>query len=392
MSPIRTARRAYQAGVSLIELMVALAIGVVLLLGLVEIFGASRAAFATAEGLSRVQESGRFAVDHLRRDLRMAGHFGCQNERVYLGAAALLNHAVNPPTNVTAAPFALRADMPIMGFEYLGTAPGQVFDMSGGAVTGVGPGNFNPPLDPALGDLAADAIRGSDVLVVRYFSGESVEASVNAATNVLSIPDPDNVGFVEARQMYGISNCGSASLFQALGSGAASNVGAGGLNAVGFIDPAENVYSPPGTRLHRYEFAVYYVGLDGASGIPSLRTRRFDPGRAGFVSTPQTLVEGVDSLQLVYGADAGPTRDEVMDVYVTAQDVAGLDASQQAAWSRVLNARVGLLMSSPNPAASVRDDNSPPYRVADTVINAAQDGRVRQTYETVITARNRVRN
>lgn len=392
MSVIRVARLSREAGLSLIEVMVALAIGVFLLLGILEIFGATRAAFATAEGMSRVQENGRFAVDHLRRDLRMAGHLGCQNERVYLGAAALINHSVNPPTNVTEAPFALRADMPILGFEYLGTAPGQVFDMSGGAVTGVGPGNFNPPLDPALGDLAADAVRGSDVLVVRYFSGESVEASVNAATNVLTIPGPDDAGFVEAGQMYGISNCGSASLFQTLGAGAVSNAGAGGLNAVGFIDPAENVYSPPGTRLHRYEFAVYYVGLDGVSNIPSLRTRRFDAGRAGFVSAPQTLVEGVDSLQLVYGADAGPTRDEVMDVYVTAQDVAGLDATQEAAWSRVLNARVGLLMSSPSPAASVRDDASPPYRIADTVITAPQDGRVRQTYETVITARNRVRN
>jgi type IV pilus assembly protein PilW len=384
--------RCRQLGLSLIELMIALAIGVFLLLGLVEIFSATRAAYSTAEGLSRVQENGRFAVDFLRRDLRMVGHAGCQNERVYLNADALYNHTVSPATAHDAAAFAVRIDFPLVAFEYRGTAPGQVFDMTAGPVTGVGPGSFTPPLDASLGDLATDAIRGSDVLVVRYFSGESVPVRVNAATNVLQVADLADAAFFQARQMYGVSNCGYASLFQTLGAGASINVGPGGLNAVGFVAGGENGYAPPGSTAHRYEYWVYYVGLDGASGLPSLRARGFDAGRAGFLSAPQTLVEGVESLQLVFGADAGPTRDEILDVYLTAADVAGLDVTPRAAWSRVLNARVGLLMSSPAVAASVRDAASPPHRVADTVFNAALDGRVRQTYETVITVRNRVRN
>ncbi len=397
MSRNRTLRfAARQAGLSLIELMVALTIGVFLLLGLVEIFGASRAAFATAEGVSRVQENARFAVDFMRRDLRMVGHLGCLNERGYIRGGGLsprmYNHAVNPSTNLVGAPFALRLDMPVIGFDHNGTAPGQTFDMSGGPVTGIGPGSFSPALDPSLANLAADAIRGSDVLVVRFLGGESARSTrVNIATNTLQVLSPLEVPFFQARAVYAISNCRQVSLFQAQGAGANINVGAGDINAVDWATEEEG-YASPATAVYRYEYAVYYVGLDPASGQPSLRVRNLDPGRAGLLSAPQTLVEGVDNMQLVYGVDVGAIRDDVLDQYVTAQGVGGLDATQQLAWQRVLNVRVGLLMRSPNVAAATRDDASPPFRVADTVITDARDGRVRQTYETVITMRNRVRN
>src|SRR5690554_7569775 len=71
-------------GVSLIELLVALAIGAVLVLGLVQVFGASRAAYQMSEGMARVQENARFAMDFLQRDLRMAGHFGCSTDQAHL--------------------------------------------------------------------------------------------------------------------------------------------------------------------------------------------------------------------------------------------------------------------------------------------------------------------
>ena len=78
-----TMRSLLNRGLSLVELMVALAIGLLLLLGLVEIFGASRAAFSSAEGSARIQENSRFALEFLRRDARMAGHMGCLNELGY---------------------------------------------------------------------------------------------------------------------------------------------------------------------------------------------------------------------------------------------------------------------------------------------------------------------
>ena len=54
--------RRRQAGLSLIELMIALLIGSILLIGLVQVFGASRTAYQLSEGMSRTQENARFAL------------------------------------------------------------------------------------------------------------------------------------------------------------------------------------------------------------------------------------------------------------------------------------------------------------------------------------------
>ena len=62
-----------QHGLTLIELMIALVISLIILVGLITIYQSSNRANRTSEGLVRVQENGRFAIDFLIRDLRMAG-------------------------------------------------------------------------------------------------------------------------------------------------------------------------------------------------------------------------------------------------------------------------------------------------------------------------------
>mgnify|MGYP001940377819 FL=1 len=77
-------RRAAMAGLSLVELMVALVISLVLMLGVVQVFIASQTASRLSEGASRVQENARFALDFLERDIRMAGHMGCVNDQAHV--------------------------------------------------------------------------------------------------------------------------------------------------------------------------------------------------------------------------------------------------------------------------------------------------------------------
>ncbi|ATE71154.1 PilW family protein [Lysobacter capsici] len=64
-------------GLSLIELMVALVLGLLLTMGALSIFLASRAAFRTTEDLSRVQEASRVAFELMARDVREAGGNQC---------------------------------------------------------------------------------------------------------------------------------------------------------------------------------------------------------------------------------------------------------------------------------------------------------------------------
>ncbi len=66
-----------QAGFTLIELMVALALGLFLIGGVISLFVSNQSNFKTNENLSRLQESARFAVEQLSREIRDAGTTPC---------------------------------------------------------------------------------------------------------------------------------------------------------------------------------------------------------------------------------------------------------------------------------------------------------------------------
>lgn len=72
---------ARQRGLSLVELMVALTLGLVLTAGVVYLFMENKRTYRTADAVARLQENGRFALEMISYDLRMAGHAGCANRR-----------------------------------------------------------------------------------------------------------------------------------------------------------------------------------------------------------------------------------------------------------------------------------------------------------------------
>ena len=74
---VSCASRRSQTGVSIVELMVALTLGLVAVAGAVSIYLANRQSFSTVEGVARVEEGARFAVDLLARDIREAGNSVC---------------------------------------------------------------------------------------------------------------------------------------------------------------------------------------------------------------------------------------------------------------------------------------------------------------------------
>jgi len=70
-----------QRGLSLIEVLIALMLGVFLLGGVIQIFIINRQTYRTQENLARLQEDGRFALDLLNRYVRLAGYLS--SETVY---------------------------------------------------------------------------------------------------------------------------------------------------------------------------------------------------------------------------------------------------------------------------------------------------------------------
>ncbi|WP_018717328.1 PilW family protein [Arhodomonas aquaeolei] len=63
-----------ERGLTLIELMIALVLGLMLSAGAVQLFIANKQSYRLQDALARVQENGRFAMQRLGRDVRMAGY------------------------------------------------------------------------------------------------------------------------------------------------------------------------------------------------------------------------------------------------------------------------------------------------------------------------------
>ena len=66
-----------QAGISLVEVLVALVISLFLLGGIVQVYTGNKATFAFTNSLAEIQENGRFALDIVSQDLRLSGEWGC---------------------------------------------------------------------------------------------------------------------------------------------------------------------------------------------------------------------------------------------------------------------------------------------------------------------------
>lgn len=380
-------------GLSLIELMVAIVLSSILVLGLVEVFAASRTAYQLSQGMARAQENGRFAVDFLQRDLRMVGHAGCVNDQALTvtGGGGINQHFLN-----TTGP--LRFDVAVQGFEATGTAPGSAValptTLSAGAAT-----SWSPNLPAELSGIGARGpIAGSDVIVLRFLSPigttlQSFAPGATATATPITAGKTVTTEFATTRSLFGISDCTRASVFQATtittGTGAIT-VAASGLNtsALG----GSEIYSSGGV-LYRAESVAYYVGVN-TDGNPALYRVRWDsaPGATALTRTVEELVEGVESLQLLYGEDSAALTAAQPNGYVSAMNHAGTiggigSATQVDRWRRVASVQVGVLTRSIQKSAN-------PDRPVESLLGVAMtppaDKNYRSSYETTIALRNRM--
>jgi len=86
MSPILiTARgrntRGKSLGLSLVELMIAMTLGLIVMVAVGEVYLSSSRTYRSQEALSRLQESARYAMETLSYDIRMAGQVGCSYDK-----------------------------------------------------------------------------------------------------------------------------------------------------------------------------------------------------------------------------------------------------------------------------------------------------------------------
>jgi len=89
----RAHARLYQRGLSLIELMIALVLGVFVVGALIALYINSKESYILTENMARLQESGRFAMSLVSRDLRWADYRQCVSNDLLSTAVAGTNDA-----------------------------------------------------------------------------------------------------------------------------------------------------------------------------------------------------------------------------------------------------------------------------------------------------------
>lgn len=365
--------RPTEAGLTLIELMVALMLGLILIGGAIQVFVSNRAAYAFNEGFSRLQENGRFALDTIGYHARLAGYLGCRS------GVTVINNLNNAAT----APFRLAEG--IFGYEADGTLPGNTF-----AAAAINPENstneddWEPALPP---ELDGSVIPGSDVLIVRHVNSSSYSllSPFSSATQVTADAP---VGAFQVGDIAVASDCQKSSIFQvtAIGNVAGgvelSHMGGTPGNATANWDTDQQYAA--GAQVARGETWAFFVGARGDGLPPALFQQRLaiDPSTttASF-DAAEELVEAVETMQVRYGLDAN--LDGAIEQYVTADVV---DAAGN--WERIAAVRVAIVARSPNEYGTEIDDTD--YIVDEVIFNPVNDRRVRQVFVSTIALRNRL--
>lgn len=380
-------------GLSLVELMIAMVIGLVVMLGVVQVFAASRESYRLSEGMSRVQENSRFAMDTLQRELRMAGHFGCVNDQAHNQQSPSTLHST---LNIASHP-SLDFNQSIQGYEATDTEPGTSVTLP--ATPSVGGNAYSPALPAELAAALTNRVDGSDIVTLRYLMPDGVAVTAITGTDrpVFSF-EPARMAVlgsgVTTPGLYGVADCTSATLFQARLVDAAAGT-------VTFGDAPNNAslftasYTAGQAVLYRAESIAFYVGYDATTQQSSLYRVRFsaNPSGALVAGAPEALVEGVENLQLLYGQDRDLTAASpsgYIDRQGTATQVQASLSDTAAAWRRVGAVQLGMIVSSPDRASARQAEGTAAMTTMGVTFTAPTDARMRAVYQTTVALRNRL--
>lgn len=293
---------------TLVEMLVALGVGSLVTVGIVELLAGNQHSHTVLTGQARMQESARHALDFLARSTRAAGYLGC--------ARSVPRNTLN---GALGGLFEVDVETGVAGFDGTGRT--------------ASPDGWSPALDALprrTGRRSVNAFRnrngidiaglrpGSDVLVLRF-----VEAPARLAAPVG--PDDDHVAVRSTRAGPGrddfarddfavVADCAGAALFRAtavqtLGAGVALARGPGSSPydnaAAASLVPAKagfgNELGPAGAAVGRVMTHIYYVAA--GAGVNNRGVAPWSLWRKSGTARPAELVQGVEDLQVLFGID-----------------------------------------------------------------------------------------
>ena len=335
--------RASRRGFSLVELLVAMTLGLLLTSGMISVFAGNRASSELNAAIANMQENARFALDAIAADARSAGFQGCIG--VQSGATRIV--AKNAPTA-----------------SYIATA-------TSGSVIG-SDDDWKPDPPPTFVEGNHSAVPGTHAVSLQF--GESDEYLLRSEMTNAGGPTPNAV-IKLARPMTGasagdfaiIANCDQADLF------AISELKKGGENLLHKVSHNDsgslgtaygNARTIGQTSVMLFRSNVYYVGdtdrdsVDG-NDIFALYRQSLPFGDLDN-NPPVELVSGVENMRIAFGVreSGGNLR------YRTPDDT-------QLKTDMVESIKIGILMTSRESITSMDDERT--YILAGQAVPAASD-------------------
>ena len=346
----------HQRGFSLVEIMIALLLGLILTGGLIDVLLSNKQTNSLQIALSNMQQDGRVAINMLSTDIRMADYSGC-----YSDLSDGVENTLNNPTS-----FAWDLANTVQGFNDVSASFTVSDTNSGGVISGI--------------------TEGTDVLVIKGMA-DGVPISSNPDNSTFTIDATLNN--LNAGEPLIVADCEQASMFQASSITSASGVTTI-LHTAAVMTPGNNlatVTNSFGTNaeIARLTSTVYYIKND-ASGDPGLFQSSLSVNTSGDTAALEEnqLVSNVENMQIQYGVDSDEDQD--VDVYQ--------DASAVTDWSAVISIRMALLLISANDfliqnAESYSFDDSTFSFSKDDPAGASADRKLRRTFTGFMALRNR---
>lgn len=352
MSYLSVKARRLQNGLSMIELMVAMVIGLFLMAAVLQVFIGSRVTYSMQSGLAKLQENGRFAIEYLSRDIRQLGFQGCSVNNtlanVVVGGAGVdpFIDLSNPLSGLNNVDGTANYDgiSPIAGTDAILVKYAE-------AASRCTVNSHNP----GAGEItcrAPHSFQQGDVLVVSDCSHSAVYRQSNINNNTSST--------FHLTSLPSQNNC-SQGLGAPVVCGASSN-------SHNFV---------PGSTVSKMLSARFFVALNEFGESSLYREGILISATAALGSQSVELVEGVADMQILYGVDTD--SDNVPNMYVDG-------ASAAAVLDDVSALRVSLLVQS-NEQNLVQGTQSLQFNGAQQTFT---DGRLRKVFSTTISLRNRL--
>ena len=282
-----------EAGFSIIELMIAITLGLMVQAGLTALFANASAARNELERNSRQIENGRFAIELLGDDLRIAGFYGELNVRAL---------PAPPP------PGPLRDPCSLLPADWSAAITVAVFGYDNGA--------------GAPGCIPANLKANTDILVVRRVA--TCEAGVAGCPGLVS-----GAAYIQT------SRCSDQT---------ASDPMRLGLHGSTTWDMMKKNCVPAVTTTQRaYVVHIYYIATDNGNGSPIPTLTRLDFNGAGFTALP--MVEGIEWFNLEYGIDTDSDGSpEGYGADPNTFTIAGCTTCSAAEnWANIVTVRINLL-------------------------------------------------